>query len=200
MPRPADPALALRRRRQILEAALSCFRERGFRQTTIEEVCAEARVSPGALYRLFANKAELIAAIAADARADAEAALGELDESEELIAGLARLARVFLERFSGDGDGPLLADIWAEAARDPQTATVLLTQDKSIVRRIAAAIRRGQSRAEVYTVLGAEDVAEILMRTLDGMALKRAIGRDSAGEEDVRRFRALALHLLKPKR
>ena len=51
MPRLADPALPERRRLQILDAARSCFRERGFRQATIEEICAEARISPGALYR-----------------------------------------------------------------------------------------------------------------------------------------------------
>lgn len=200
MARLADPALALRRRRQILDAALACFRERGFRQTTIEEVCAEARVSPGALYRLFTSKADLIAAIAADARAGAEAALGELDNSDDLIAGLAQLAQSFLDRFSADGDGPLLADIWAEAARDPLTAKVLLAQDESMIRRIAAAIRNAQGRAQVYLSLPPEDVAEVLMRTLDGMALSRAIARNNQGEDDIRRFRALAVHLLKPKR
>src|SRR5262249_6417178 len=123
MPRLADPELPARRRAQILDAARACFRERGFRQTTIEEICAEARVSPGALYRYFDAKTDIIAAIALDARAEAEALLGHLASAEALIDALAELARAFFEAF--DGDGALLADIWAEAARDPILAKAL---------------------------------------------------------------------------
>jgi AcrR family transcriptional regulator len=53
MARLADPGLAERRRRQILEAAAVCFRRRGFHQATMQEICSEAGISPGALYRFF---------------------------------------------------------------------------------------------------------------------------------------------------
>ena len=128
MPRLADPALPERRRLQILEAARTCFRERGFRQTTIEEICAEARISPGALYRYFDSKADIVAAIALDARAEAEAMLDRLTSAEGLIDGLAEMARAFFETFE-HGDAALLADIWAEAARtyeQPQLAVLVL--------------------------------------------------------------------------
>jgi AcrR family transcriptional regulator len=196
----ADPALALQRRLHILDAALHCFRERGFRQTTIEDICAEARISPGALYRLFANKGELIAAIAGEARADVEAVLGQLDVAEDLVSGLERLARSALERFDADGDGPLLADIWAEAARDPHTAKLLLTQDQRIQGRIAAAIRLAQVNGQAHAAVPPEDAAELLMSALDGMALRRAMRGSASVDDEVRRYRVLALHLLKPKR
>jgi AcrR family transcriptional regulator len=200
MPRTADPALALQRRQHILDAALHCFRERGFRQTTVEDICAEARTSPGALYRLFASKGELIAAIAGEARADVEAVLGQLDDAEDLVSGLERLARSALERFDADGDGPLLAEIWAEAARDPQTAKLLLTQDERIQGRIGAAIRLAQVNGHAHAAVPAEDAAELLMSALDGMALRRAMRRSASVDDEVRRYRVLALHLLKPKR
>jgi hypothetical protein len=40
----------------------------------------------------------------------------------------------------------------------------------------------------------------MLMTALDGMAIRGAMRRGAEQGEDVRRFRALALHLLKPKR
>ena len=67
MSRLADPLLAERRRRQILDAAMVCFRRRGFHQATMQEICSEAGISPGALYRYFGSKSEIIAAIASDA-------------------------------------------------------------------------------------------------------------------------------------
>ena len=200
MARHADPALPERRRSQILDAARACFRERGFRLTTIEEICAEARISPGALYRYFDSKADIIAAIALDARADAEAMLDRVNSSEGLIEGLAELARVFFETFDGDGDAALLADVWAEAARDQLLAKALQARDEAAVARLAAAIQRAQRGGAVYPALPATEAAEALIAGLEGMALRRVLRRESEASEAVRRYRILALHILKPKR
>ncbi|MBN8608213.1 MAG: TetR/AcrR family transcriptional regulator [Caulobacterales bacterium] len=200
MPRLADPALPERRRGQILEAARACFRERGFRQTTIEEICAEARISPGALYRYYASKADIVAAIALDARAEAEAALDQLASAEALIEGLAELAGAFLEAFDSERDAALLSDIWAEAARDPILAKALAKRDKIARERIAAAIDKARLAGGAYPALNSEEAAETLLTALEGFALRRALWRAEPLAATVRRFRTLALHLLKPKR
>ncbi|MGE0742858.1 MAG: TetR/AcrR family transcriptional regulator [Hyphomonadaceae bacterium] len=200
MPRLADPALPERRRHQIMEAARTCFRERGFRQTTIEEICAEARISPGALYRYFASKADIIAAIALDARAEAEALLDRIADAEGLIQGLADLAQSFFETFDGDGDAALLADIWAEAARDPLLAKALRDRDQAALARMAAAIDKARRAGAIHPALPAEEAAETLLAALEGMALRRALRRERETGEAMRRFRAIALHILKPKR
>lgn len=200
MPRVADPALPERRRAQILDASLVCFRERGFRQTTIEEICAEARISPGALYRYFSSKADIIAAIALDARAEAEAALDRLNGAEGLIDGLSELARAFCTTFDEQGDTALLADIWAEAARDPLLAKALRDRDQIAAARITAAITKAQRDSTIYPALPAAEAAEILMAALEGMALRRAVAREAGADDVARRFRLLALHVLKPKR
>lgn len=198
MPRLADPALPERRRAQILDAARTCFRERGFRQTTIEEICAEARISPGALYRYFDCKADLMAAIALDARAEAEAMLDWLTDAERLLDGLAEMARAFFETF--ENDSGLLADIWAEAARDPQLARALQEREKVTMGRVASAIEKAMRTGSAYPALTPEEAAETLIAALEGMALRRTLGGGRGGDETVRRFRTLALHILKPKR
>jgi AcrR family transcriptional regulator len=200
MPRVADPALPERRRVQILEASLTCFRERGFRQTTIEEICAEARMSPGALYRYFGSKADIIAAIALDARAEAEAALDRLNGAEGLIDGLSELARAFCTTFDKAGDAGLLGDIWAEAARDPLLAKALHERDRIAVGRIASAITKAGREGAIYPAVTATEAAEILMAGLEGMALRKTLTRELGADELARRFRLLALHVLKPKR
>lgn len=197
MPRLADPALPARRRAQILDAARVCFHARGFRQTTIEEICAEARVSPGALYRYFDAKADIIAAIALDARTEAEAMLDRLNAGEALIDALTEMARAFFAAFECD-EAALLADIWAEAARDPLLAKALAARDQIALGRLAGAIERAQQAGGVYPALTPEEAAETLLAALEGLAIRRALGR--SGEEPARRFRALAVHLLKPKR
>jgi AcrR family transcriptional regulator len=52
-----------RHRREILEAALACFAERGFEQTTMTEVADRAEFAVGTLYKFFRNKQDLYQAL-----------------------------------------------------------------------------------------------------------------------------------------
>jgi hypothetical protein len=94
----------------------------------------------------------------------------------------------------------LLADIWAEAARDPLLAKALQIRDQVAVGRLAAAIERARRAGAIYPALPAPEAAEALIAGLEGMALRRALRRESGASEAVRRYRLWALHILKPKR
>jgi AcrR family transcriptional regulator len=59
MPKVLPEYLELRRQ-QILDAAAACFSRRGFHQTTMHDICGEAELSPGAVYRYFSSKEEII--------------------------------------------------------------------------------------------------------------------------------------------
>src|SRR5947199_1775410 len=59
---PTEPTLD--RRSQILEAAIVCFAKHGFHQTSMHDISAEAGISVGLIYRYFANKEAVIAAMA----------------------------------------------------------------------------------------------------------------------------------------
>jgi len=51
------------RRSQILQAAGRCFTRDGFHRTSMQRICKEAGMSPGALYLYFESKEALIAAM-----------------------------------------------------------------------------------------------------------------------------------------
>ena len=50
------------RRQQILEAANACFSKQGFHQTSVQDICREAELSPGAAHRYFPSKEHIIVA------------------------------------------------------------------------------------------------------------------------------------------
>ena len=52
------------RRAEILAAAQRCFVRSGFHGASMQDICAEAGMSPGNLYRYFPSKEALIAGIA----------------------------------------------------------------------------------------------------------------------------------------
>ena len=67
--RPDDEAQAERRAR-ILDAAERCFVRSGFHRTTMQDVAAEAKMSPGNLYRYFPSKDSIAAGCAELGRAE----------------------------------------------------------------------------------------------------------------------------------
>ena len=64
---PAMPKLSATRtaarRRQILDAAIVCFAERGFHKSTLQDVVRISGLSPGSIYSHFASKDEIIHAV-----------------------------------------------------------------------------------------------------------------------------------------
>ncbi|GAN00339.1 transcriptional regulator of TetR family [alpha proteobacterium U9-1i] len=152
--RHADPLLPERRRVQILDAARACFAARGLSQTTIEDICAEARVSPGALYRYFASKAEIVAALAHEAHAEADALIALDDDPATVLDALARNALGQNAMFN--------VALWAEASHDPPLAGALAQRD-------------ARNQTTLSTLVGSVDVARLLIVALDGLAQRRAL-------------------------
>ncbi len=195
MARLADPGLATRRRREILDAALYCFRRRGFHQATMQEICAEAGLSPGALYRYFSSKADIIAAIAEDERREADMVLGRAEGSGELIEGLCELARNFFQKIASD-DGALLADVFAEAARDPHLAKNLAVIDAASLARCSAAIEAAQRAGQVDADLDPELASKVLFAGIEGLGFRQTLLGVAGVDDAVAQFRILAQRFL----
>lgn len=107
------------RRRQILDAAEACFRDKGFHGASIADISALAGVSPGHIYYYFRNKEEIITAIAA---AELEALLdihdGVRAEQSVVEAIVARSGDIALH-YADPQNSRLRLEILAESARNP---------------------------------------------------------------------------------
>ena len=87
-----------KKRMEILKAATKCFRKTGFHQTSMQEICAEIGLGPGAVYRYFNSKDSIIEAMADDERRQARAILHDLQLADHLPDALAGVALAFAER------------------------------------------------------------------------------------------------------
>jgi AcrR family transcriptional regulator len=193
----ADPSLADRRRRQILDAAMACLRRRGFHQATMQEICTEANMSAGALYRYFNSKAEIIGAFAEDKHGESEQSFLDAARDGPLIDALSLMARNFFAKFA-EGDGALIADIFAEAIRDEAVAAPLLKINENSLKYCIDAIEAAQQRGEIDEKLDPRDAANILFAAIEGLGLRRAFLREIDTDAAVAQFRALAQRYLSP--
>src|SRR6266508_4095487 len=116
--RRANVQLQADRRGEILAAAQRCFARSGFHQASMQEICAEAGMSPGGLYRYFPSKEAIIAGIAERDRADAAQQFAAVDRAGNFFEGLAGLAHHHLVEQSVE-QVALCAEIMAESRRNP---------------------------------------------------------------------------------
>jgi AcrR family transcriptional regulator len=70
-------ARSVARRRQVLDAALACFSEKGVEGTVIEDICTASGASVGSIYHQFESKTGVAAAVYLDALADFQAAVAQ---------------------------------------------------------------------------------------------------------------------------
>ncbi len=83
------------RRGHILDAAERCFINEGFHNATMDDICREARVRPGALYTYFVSKEALIIGLCEREKDRFSKELVNIAELTDFLAGLHRMAEQY---------------------------------------------------------------------------------------------------------
>jgi AcrR family transcriptional regulator len=140
------------RPREICEAALEVFAEKGFAAAKLDEIARRAGVSKGTLYLYFKDKQELFRAVVRSAIApNIETVAGAVLASEIPFADAVRglLAR-FAETAQRKPVGAVAKMVVGESRNFPELARVWHDEVASkALGAIAALIERAQQRGEV---------------------------------------------------
>jgi AcrR family transcriptional regulator len=89
-------------RERILDAALRLFRERGFDQTTMRDIAADAEVATGAAYYYFRSKEDLVMAFYVRTADESREVLPQqIDRSRDLKKRLRTIIDHKFEQFAG---------------------------------------------------------------------------------------------------
>jgi AcrR family transcriptional regulator len=161
------------RREEILDAAQHCFARSGFHRTSMQEICAEARMSPGGLYRYFASKEAIIAGIAERDRADVAEHFQAIREAPDFFKGLEAAARHYFVDRPID-EVLLCAEIMSESRRNSEVARIHGTIEAEVKKGLMNVLRQAGERGTIRRDIDLETVAAILMALADGFAWRRA--------------------------
>ena len=167
------------RRQQILDAALRCFSRDGFHNTTTADIVRESGVSQGTLYLYFANKDDIVVALADD-RHQGEAFVNALARSEQdPIRGLLTLIELYGEGLTDPRRidmGRVGLQGWGEALRNDRIRKSTV-EGLGIVRKaIVDLIERGQHTGQIRTEIDPDSIARTLIATFQGLMLQVAWG------------------------
>ena len=156
------------RRANIMDAARRCFARNGI-HVSVDELCAEAGVSKGALYGYFPSKEAIIGAMAdlhltEMTQRFREAALG--NDAIPALLGELRRKKSQIRRAT-----PMLLEMLTEADRNPAIAKIMRESSRRMRDLLADLLRKGQASHQIDPALDPETAATVLMGVLDGLKI-----------------------------
>jgi len=191
------PATQRARREHILDAAEVCFARSGFHRTTMQDICKEALVSPGALYVYFASKEDLIAGIAERDRAKFADRFAELSAAPEFMTALSNLGQSYFS------DEPAYKhtmgiEIGLESTRNAKVGAMYRSVDRFVLDSFEKLFQRLAADGRIAPDLDIPMVATVFSMIGDGMVMRRATDPDFDAKAVMPAVMALIGKLLNP--
>jgi AcrR family transcriptional regulator len=166
------------RRQQIIDAAYRCFARKGFHQTTMRDIYAEANLSPGAVYHYFDSKDAIIQS---SFEFDYQRSLALFDAaslSNDPLQALQDLCVFFfqgLERAAALGAGRVNVQGWGEALVNPPLLETVRSVLDRTTESLAAIVRRAQALGQLDPTLDPHAIGRMLLSLYYGLELQMAL-------------------------
>jgi AcrR family transcriptional regulator len=151
-----------RTRRSLLDAARRVFERRGYIDANVEEIVTEAGVARGSFYTYFPSKVEIFRAVCREVgeQIDSGVAGSEL-RGLDPVAALTQSIRGYIEAYRGNT--VFFAVLERLSSVDPEIYDMQFRTRRKHIQRIAAAIRRWQSRGVADPAVEPDGVATALV-------------------------------------
>jgi len=159
------------RRQRFIQGAWRCAARKGYRDTTIDDVCVETGLSKGAFYGYFESKQDLLLALLEEEAASIDRLMDEL-ENAGLIGTdrLRRFARGMLERGENSSQVQVTADLWTAMTTEPAVRAAFVASHRHRRERLRSWIDGGIAAGELSDI-PANALAALLLALADGLLL-----------------------------
>jgi TetR/AcrR family transcriptional regulator, repressor for uid operon len=194
--RRANAQLHHDRRDEILAAAARCFVRAGFHSASMQDICTEAGMSPGNLYRYFPSKEALVAGIAERDRAEVAKQFASADLTHGLFAVLEGMAR---HHFAETDPEELLlcTEVMAEARRNPEIARISASFDADVRKWLGDLFRAAVARGDVPADVDIDGAVSMVMIIADGISWRRAVDPAFDPQAFIPIFMDITRHMLR---
>src|SRR5262249_28884093 len=170
MPQPQTDS-APDRRSQILDAALSCFAKRGFHQTSMHDISAEAAMSAGLIYGYFENKEGVISAMADRHKREISEVLQRAKQAPTLLESLEILFTAHCCEEETRVVSAFVVDLYAEASRNARVADLVRDVLETAMAGVTELISKAPEAQNTRRGLSAMEMAELIFAVARGMLM-----------------------------
>ncbi|MDP2802792.1 MAG: TetR/AcrR family transcriptional regulator [Phreatobacter sp.] len=172
MPR-IDTAQRIDRKTAILDAAERCFVRSGFHGASMSDICGEAGMSPGNLYRYFPSKEAMIEGLCERDFAEVGEGFSALAQAPDIWTAFEALARFHMIEEPRESC-QLWVEIMSEVARNPQIGILRRKIDQFIEAKIRFALETARDRGQTDPGADLDRAVQFLITYADGLMLRRA--------------------------
>jgi AcrR family transcriptional regulator len=164
----------LETRERIFHAALELFAERGFMETTVEDITEAADVGKGTFFNYFPTKEHVLATYGAERLANVERAL---ERARTTDGPVLDVVRDLMKGVGGDGaDSPaLLRAIYAAHASCTDVRRELQARMETARRLLAQIFRLAQQRGEMRKDISPSVLARLIQISFHGVMCSWAL-------------------------
>jgi AcrR family transcriptional regulator len=181
MPKVLPEYLELRRH-QIIDAAAACFARTGFHQTTMQDICDEAGLSPGAVYRYFPSKEAIIQTMCTRGHEEDVTSIREAMADHSTIETFDNLIELYFSGTSNHELCVLSIELLSEARRDEYVLEAIRDGNSAIRQPLREIIQRAQASGEINPALDPDAVARVMMALYQGLVHQKVLEPDAPME------------------
>jgi AcrR family transcriptional regulator len=162
---------------RIIKAAFKVFTEKGYHQTTMDDIAKEIGVSKAALYQYFKNKRELLNEIVLSYHSMFREVLKASFEKQEASAIQEDGSHALLEKYRLHHE--MFFELIAIAAHDKAIMRTLKVEYEKDVKLLEDFFQSQQEKGKLSASIGANTLAQFYFALYVGMAMKVIMGDDS---------------------
>lgn len=165
-------------RERIYRAALRIFAQRGYLETTVEDITEAADVGKGTFFNYFPTKEHVLATYGEERVAAVERALKKVRPANQSVLAVLRELATDLAGQSSESPDLLRSIFAAHLSCEPVRAELQNRMQRSR-RLLAEIIALGQQRGEIRPDRPATDLARLSQLVLMGVTIGWALNPDS---------------------
>lgn len=174
------------RRDQILKAGMVCFAKRGFHQTSMHDISAQAGISVGLIYRYFENKDAVISAMADSHKTEIQQMLERARQAPSLLEALEILFTAHCCENGRQVESAFVVDLFAEASRNPRVANLVRDVVQTTMAGVTDLIARSPEARNGNHDLSPRQLAELIFAVNDGMLMREVLDLSRASDSERR--------------
>ena len=168
------PEYLEQRKAQIVDAAAACFARRGFHQSTMQDICDESDLSPGAVYRYFRSKEEIIEAMCERSQAQDADSIRQAMEKGTTMDALDEMARIFLLGLESREMCALTLELISESGHNTVVLESVRRSRQAVREPLIEYVRNAQARGDFDKSLDPEAVARMMVSAYLGLLVQQA--------------------------
>ncbi len=165
------------RRTEIMEAAVKCFMEKGFHNTTMQDIYDATKLSPGAVYNYFSSKEDIVISTLNEFRDWSISSITPLlleNQEESLIKYIEFWISYAKQNVSPERFSITLA-YYSEAARKNNIREAVLKSQDVSHEKIIEIVKNNQRRGKINPKLDPLSVARVIGSMVFGAAIHKML-------------------------